>query len=155
MFDLLKVEFPGETSLTKMGIIATLEDDQNAVVRVMSKGHQYLPLLFPSRLWSNEMNLYETEEEGEMTRQEMVAFFEKMVAATLPRRWPATMVATWIESLVVLTPDEKRRLNRPQHGNSFFTGVSLVGGNNKKESQPLTEDDVHKATGVIPYLTTA
>jgi hypothetical protein len=74
---------------------------------------------------------------------------------TLPRRWTAPMVATWIQSLAVFTPDEKRRLNRPQHGGSHFTGHNLVGSGNKEGTKPLTEDDVHKAMGVIPYLTTA
>ena len=71
---------------------------------------------------------------------------------TLPRSWTVPMVATWIQNLAVFTPDEKRRLNRPQHGGSHFAGFALVGS---KMTQPLTEDDVHRATGVIPYLTTA
>ena len=156
-----------------MGIIATLDEKRNVVwegekgkkktekkttkkkrytngcLRAMTGlGAVYLPLLLPSRLWSNDMNLYETEEEGKMTRQEMMGFFEKVVAATLPRRWPAPMVATWIESLAVFTPDEKRRLKSPR-----FTGANLVGS---ELIQPLTEDDIHhKAMGVIKYWTPA
>ena len=85
MFDLLKVEFPGETSLTKMGIVATLEDNRNVVVLAMRKG-QYLPLLLPSRLWSNDMNLYKTAEKGKVTRGEMVTFFEKVMESVGPSR---------------------------------------------------------------------
>jgi hypothetical protein len=73
----------------------------------------------------------------------------EQLAAMPPRRWTVLMVATWIQSLPVFTPDEKRRLNRGR-----FAGYNLVGSNDKKYgTQPLTENDVHKAMGVIPCLT--
>ena len=55
--------------------------------------------------------------------------------------------AVWVRSQDALSPRDTRLLNRGR-----FTGFNLVGST---VTQPLTEDNVHKATGVIFHLTTS
>ena len=68
-------------------------------------------------------------------------------ADTHPQQWDVAMTAAWVRDQVTLSPYDKWRVNRGR-----FTGANLVGSS---IIQRLTEDDVHKATGVIPYLSTA
>jgi hypothetical protein len=68
-------------------------------------------------------------------------------AAVLPRQMKADETAAWVRSQDALSPRDKRLLNRGR-----FTGANLVGSS---IIQRLTEDDVHKATGVIFHMTTA
>ena len=71
----------------------------------------------------------------------------RSAAALLPRQMKADETAAWVRSQGALSPRDKRLLNRGR-----FTGANLVGSS---IIQRLTEDDVHKATGVIFHMTKA
>jgi hypothetical protein len=68
-------------------------------------------------------------------------------ARLLPRQMKVDETAAWVRSQGALSPRDKRLLNRGR-----FMGYNLVGSS---LTQPLTEDDVHKATGVIFHMTKA
>ena len=67
-----------------------------------------------------------------------------------PRKWDVDMTAAWLVSLGLLLPDENRRLFRV-----CFNGKNLVGSGTTHGTQPLAEDDVHNAMGVLQHWTMA
>jgi hypothetical protein len=64
-----------------------------------------------------------------------------------PRKWDEDMTTAWFTDLGVLLPNEIRRMLR-----GHFNGKNLIGDTLIK---PLTEDDIHKAMGVIQFWTPA
>ena len=94
----------------------------------------------------------EDDEKEEAETAALDAALLEQAAALLPRQMNADTTAAWVRSLGALSPRDKHLLNRGR-----FTGVNLVGNSGFIAGfKPLlTEDNVHKATGVIFHMTKA